>query len=143
MKNILLVIVALVLIVGIGSAQSSYVVKSSTANYNSRIDTVTITSVGGFSVGAFTRMSLVTYTDSASIKIYVDYRVKGNSAWTLKDSVSVSATSATYSSWVLRDNATEVVSGVWVDYRFRFAFQASGNPAQASTKKYSANLYYR
>jgi len=104
---------------------------------NSQIDTS-----GTYNVGGATKLAYnVYYADSAVTKTYLDYRIIGATAWTLKDSNSVTQTAAGYAEWVLRDGITDKVPGLKIQIRFRKTFNASNNGVTSAT--YSDELDWK
>lgn len=102
---------------------------TSKAYANSQIDTSATYAIGGASHLAYN----VYYADSAVTKTYLDYRIVGATAWTLKDSNSVTQTAAGYAEWVLRDGVTDKVPGLKIQIRFRKTFNASNNGVTSAT----------
>lgn len=80
-------------------------------------------------------------SDTVSVKIYVDTRVRGSSAWTVKDSVSYSGNGPQFNEWVLRDQVTNRIPGIYIETRLRYVFAGSGNAT--GTKKYTSTLKYK
>ncbi len=96
---------------------------------NSQLDTS-----GTYKVGGLSRLGYKAYfADSAAGKVYVDYRVVGETIWTLKDSVTVAKTAAGHQEWVLRDGVTDKVPGIDIQIRLRKAFGASDNGVTTGT----------
>ncbi len=83
--------------------------------------------------GAADQITLRTYvSDSADVVYLLDYRVWGATSWTVITAVSadsVTTTDAGYAQIILRDNATERLAGVAVQFRIRAEFQSSANSA--------------
>jgi hypothetical protein len=150
MKTFLMVLIPLLLLATVmpaaaqnymdpGSVPQYFIqpIVSSKAYVNSQADTSSAFTIGGASKLAYN----VYYADSAVTKTYLDYRIVGNTAWTLKDSNSVTQTAAGRAEWVIRDGITDKVPGLKIQIRFRKTFSASNNGVTSAT--YSDELDWK
>jgi len=122
------------------SAQNQSAVKNLASFANSQIDTASLPS----DIGIYNRVGLMnTFTDTVSVKIYLDYKTLNSSSWTVTDSVTyTNAATSSENEWTLRNTTTDKMPGVATRYRFRYAFQSSGNGV-AGTHKYTSVLNFR
>jgi len=117
--------------------QGFYVtLKSGAAYADAQIDTSAIYGIGGAS-----RASLqLTYLDSISVLVYIDYRASSSGSWANVWSDTTTATAAGVAEIIIRNATTELAPGVSGQIRVRHAF-LTGNGVTSAT--YTSKLIWK
>lgn len=138
MKKFGLLLLCLMFVVG-ANAQLTKGLVVNKAYVDSQSDTTATVS----NMGLYNHVDLVFHsTDSAVVKINIDIRDAGVTAWTLKDSVTITsaANAGVYYDWQLKGPVVDKVTGITKQIRIRNTWSTNNG---VTSPKFWETLYYR